>query len=155
MAISKKQNMKQKEVHILYFAYGSNLNLDQMKKRCPEFKKIGYGILKNYLWFISKRGYANIVPSENDEVHGIIYDLSESDIDNLDIKEGVTSGCYSKNFLIVECNRFPFKCLVYVDSTQTPGVPKTEYITRINQGIMDSKLSPDYISKTIRKYIPE
>ena len=32
----------------LYIAYGSNLNLAQMKYRCPTAKFIGTGILENY-----------------------------------------------------------------------------------------------------------
>ena len=36
----------------LYIAYGSNLNLDQMKRRCPTAEVIGTAELKNWrLWF--------------------------------------------------------------------------------------------------------
>ena len=32
----------------LYIAYGSNLNLEQMKFRCPTAKLVGKGIVENY-----------------------------------------------------------------------------------------------------------
>lgn len=32
----------------LYIAYGSNLNLNQMKYRCPTAKLLGVGVVKNY-----------------------------------------------------------------------------------------------------------
>jgi hypothetical protein len=32
----------------IYFAYGSNLWIDQMNRRCPEHKYIGIGILHNW-----------------------------------------------------------------------------------------------------------
>ena len=32
----------------LYIAYGSNLNLKQMKYRCPTAKLIGKGVVENY-----------------------------------------------------------------------------------------------------------
>jgi gamma-glutamylcyclotransferase len=70
----------------LYFAYGSNLWLEQMHQRCPECIRVGIGILKRRLWIISKRGYANIIESENDEVHGIIYNISPADEAGLDRK---------------------------------------------------------------------
>ena len=36
----------------LYIAYGSNLNLDQMKHRCPTAEIVGTAELKNWrLWF--------------------------------------------------------------------------------------------------------
>ena len=53
-----------------YFAYGSNLWLCQMNKRCPNNRIYGYGILKKYRWIVNERGYANIIDSEEDEVHG-------------------------------------------------------------------------------------
>ena len=31
-----------------YIAYGSNLNREQMAKRCPDAKVIGSGMLKDY-----------------------------------------------------------------------------------------------------------
>ena len=46
---------------IYYFAYGSNLHHDQMKKRCPECRYIKKIILKNYqLTFRNKGGWADI-----------------------------------------------------------------------------------------------
>lgn len=36
----------------LYIAYGSNLNLEQMKHRCPTAEVVGTAELKNWrLWF--------------------------------------------------------------------------------------------------------
>jgi len=32
----------------IYFAYGSNLWLDQMERRCPESKFIGIGLLDDW-----------------------------------------------------------------------------------------------------------
>ena len=32
----------------LYVAYGSNLNLEQMARRCPTAKVVGIGVLKDY-----------------------------------------------------------------------------------------------------------
>lgn len=32
----------------LYIAYGSNLNINQMKYRCPTAKLVGKGVVENY-----------------------------------------------------------------------------------------------------------
>lgn len=45
----------------LYFAYGSNLSLAQMKMRCPDSIFVGMGLLQDYRWIVNQRGYANIV----------------------------------------------------------------------------------------------
>jgi gamma-glutamylcyclotransferase (GGCT)/AIG2-like uncharacterized protein YtfP len=73
-----------------------------MKDRCPDHRVIGNGVLKGYRWIISTRGYANIVKSETDEVHGVIYEISESDERSLDCWEGVQSGAYRKEMMPVE-----------------------------------------------------
>ncbi|KAI0893715.1 hypothetical protein F4806DRAFT_504114 [Annulohypoxylon nitens] len=46
---------------VLYFAYGSNLSLKQMRSRCPCSQPIGLAHLPGWAWLINERGYANIV----------------------------------------------------------------------------------------------
>lgn len=78
---------------IYYFAYGSNMDQEQMKERCPDSKIIGKAVLKDYkiafTIFSTKRncGCADIINSINDEVWGILYEVSENDINNLDKAE--------------------------------------------------------------------
>lgn len=139
----------------LYFAYGSNLWLEQMTERCPNHRFIGKGILKGYRWIISKRGVANIIKSETDEVQGIVYEVTKSDEDILDRKEGVKSGSYRKEMLTLEVDGQNHSCLVYVDPIIQQGKAREEYIERINKGISGSKLSPEYIRQYIRVFIPE
>jgi gamma-glutamylcyclotransferase len=137
-----------------YFAYGSNLWRKQMEDRCPDHRIIGKGVLKGYRWMISSRGYATIVKSTSDEVHGVVYEISESDEKSLDHYEGVQSGSYRKEMLMVEVEGESRVCLVYVDPVEEEGKPRREYINRINKGISDSKLPPEYIDRYIRKFIP-
>ena len=79
---------------ICYFAYGSNLNVDQIKERCKSFRLVGKSILKRYKLefggFSDKWdcGTANIVLDENEEVWGIIYELTENALMDLDYCEG-------------------------------------------------------------------
>jgi gamma-glutamylcyclotransferase len=139
----------------LHFAYGSNLWLEQITKRCPNHRFIGNGVLKGYRWIISTRGYANIVKSTPDEVHGVVYEITKSDEETLDRCEGVNSGSYRKEILFVEVNGQNQSCLVYVDPVIHAGKPKEEYIERINKGVLDAKLSPEYVRRYIREFIPE
>jgi gamma-glutamylcyclotransferase (GGCT)/AIG2-like uncharacterized protein YtfP len=74
---------------MLYFAYGSNMWREQMIKRCPDHRYIGNGIFQGYRWIISERGYAYIIKSESDEVHGVVYEISDTDEKRLDRYEGV------------------------------------------------------------------
>lgn len=138
----------------LHFAYGSNLWRDQMTRRCPGHHARGIGVLKGYRWIISKRGYANIVRSERDEVYGVIYEISESDEQRLDRCEGVRSGSYLKKMMMVESGGRDQECLVYVDPVEKEGRPEQEYVDRINKGISDSELPSEYVARHIRRFVP-
>ncbi|HIJ88527.1 MAG TPA: gamma-glutamylcyclotransferase [Desulfuromonadales bacterium] len=138
----------------LYFAYGSNMLQDQMKERCPGHKYFGHGILKGFRWIITTRGYANIIKSEKDEIHGVVYRINAEDESTLDKAEGVHSGSYWKETLRVEVEKTCYPCLVYVDPIEVEGRPKDEYIGRINRGVSDAELNPEYVERYIRKFIP-
>ena len=138
-----------------YFGYGSNLSKEQMAIRCTESKFYASGTLSGYSWLINARGYASITPSESEFVLGEVFTLSQQDIDYLDIYESVEEGMYLKSNLSIETSKGTIDCLVYIASDSTPGIPKEEYIERINLGIKSANLPDDYVQKTIRSFIPE
>lgn len=159
----------------LYFAYGSNLWLRQMERRCPTSTYKGLARLVHWRWIINTRGYANVISSHGDEVSevwGMIYALPPSDEAKLDINEGVPFS-YQKQQLKVEIwfeesaggkngdtlqpGRWE-TVLCYVDATRVEEAkPKDEYVHRINMGIRDarSKGMPEaYVDKYLRPFIP-
>lgn len=82
----------------LYFAYGSNLQLAQMAQRCPSSKFVGRGVLHDFRWQISSRGYANVVAEPGSRVEGLIFILANDDEQRLDRSEGVSKGSYRKEY---------------------------------------------------------
>jgi gamma-glutamylcyclotransferase len=141
------------ELLMLYFAYGSNLWRQQMRDRCPACEEVGYGVLRGYRWIISQRGYANIVLSACDEVHGKVYRLTESDEQSLDHYEGVPEGKYRKEIVPVIMDGHSTPCMVYVDPVEEEGVAWPEYVVRINRGISDAALSSGYVDRYLAKYL--
>ena len=72
---------------MLYFAYGSNLNHFQMKKRCKDSKYIKKFEIKDFrLTFRSKYGVADIESKKNYSIQGGLYEISKSDEKKIDIK---------------------------------------------------------------------
>ena len=138
---------------IMYFAYGSNLCIRQMNDRCPNNSKIGMGKLKGHRWIITKRGYANVVKSSDEDVWGIIYEISMSDEDKLDVYEGVSKKCYVKENLDILMDGKIQNCLTYVDPTTEEGVPTSTYANTIDEGLCDSKLPEEYVEKHLRPKI--
>jgi hypothetical protein len=86
----------------LYFAFGSNLHLQQMAKRCPESIYVGRARLPGYRWQINERAFANIVNSEEGMVEGLAYALSKTDEARLDRNEGVSREFYHKSYKTIE-----------------------------------------------------
>ena len=70
----------------LYFAYGSNLNVEQMKHRCPEAVGISAAVLHG--WKLAERRFADIVECAAACVNGALYEITANDLAALDSYEG-------------------------------------------------------------------
>ena len=140
---------------MFYFAYGSNLCNEQMEKRCPNASFFTKGLLDNYDWIITTRGYANIVPLDNSSIFGKVFNVSESDIVSLDKFEGVDSGSYDRVTVTVQAilNNMvtSINCFTYIDPIVEVGQPKLEYIDRIKNGLNDSDFRESYNKKILRQ----
>ena len=78
------------EAERLYFAYGSNMHLQQMAARCHDSRLFAKGILRGYKWQINSRGGAKMIKgSLKDFVEGIAFTVSPSDVQALRNYEGV------------------------------------------------------------------
>ena len=69
---------------IIYAAYGSNLDLKAMAKRCPDAKRLSKGILKDYKLVFGAKGFLDVVPSQGDRVQVGVYSVSMTDLAALD-----------------------------------------------------------------------
>jgi gamma-glutamylcyclotransferase len=79
--------------YIYYFAYGSNLHYERLKRRTPSAKFVEVASLASYELYFHKRGRdgsakCNIIARQDSTVLGAIYRLSCRDQASLDIAEG-------------------------------------------------------------------
>ena len=80
----------------LYAAYGSNMNLEQMARRCPTAKVVNYGFIEGYKLIFRGAPYNAYATIEPTEVEGdrygatkvVVWELKESDEQALDRYEG-------------------------------------------------------------------
>lgn len=82
-------------IRFLYFAYGSNLDLAQMTRRCSDPRVVGRATLPGYriafagmsvTW--EGKGVATIMPVQGGRVDGLLYELNAADVERLDSWEG-------------------------------------------------------------------
>ena len=80
--------------HHKYFAYGSNLDLIQMKRRCPSSRLISKGALSCYRLTFNKfssgwgGGVADVIQDQGSKVWGLVFEISDTDLKRLDRYEG-------------------------------------------------------------------
>ena len=123
---------------MLYFAYGSNLNHKQMKKRCKDSRFIKKIILKNYvLTFRSKYGAADIEKKNGKNVYGALYNISKSDERRLDIYEEYPT-LYTKMYF-KNNNKLIMTYLMGKKTKRT--TPTFQYFGTIKQGYTDCRIN--------------
>ncbi len=132
---------------MLYFAYGSNLNHFQMKRRCKDssfLKKIN---LKNFkLTFRSKYRAADIEPKKNSIVPGGLYEISKSDEKKLDVYEDFPI-LYKKYYFLY----YGKNVMTYTMSKKTTfKFPTERYLNIVKRGYKDCDLNIKYLLDALK-----
>ena len=133
---------------MLYFAYGSNLNHFQMKRRCKDsvfLKKIK---LSNFrLTFRSKYRAADIEPKKNLTVPGGLYDISKNDEKKLDLYEDYPI-LYKKYYFLY----YGKKVMTYTMVKKSPfRFPTERYLNIVKRGYTDCALKKEFLLKAIQQ----
>ena len=87
-----------------YFAYGSNMNLDQMAYRCPAASVVENVKLDGYRLTFCGRGkgsVATILPEEGSQVEGVLWKITPECEKSLDFYEGYPH-LYGKEAVLVQ-----------------------------------------------------
>ena len=132
---------------MLYFAYGSNLNHFQMKRRCKNsvyLKKIN---LKDFkLTFRSKYKAADIEPKKNSIVPGGLFEISKCDEKKLDIYEDFPT-LYKKYYFYY----YGKKVMTYTMVKKSKfKYPTEKYLNIVKIGYKDCKLNSKYLKKALQ-----
>ena len=137
----------------LYAAYGSNLNTEQMKHRCPDSFLVGTAELQNWrlLFKGSKSGnYLTIEPAAGYSVPLAIWAISDSDEASLDRYEGFPAYYYKKELRLSLRNdlKEEIHALIYVmHEDRKTGLPSQSYVERCLKGYRVFGFDPQLISE--------
>lgn len=126
-----------------YLAYGSNLNVPQMRRRCPTATILGTATLKGWelLFRGSKTGsYLTIEPKEGGRVPVVIWEVTPADEAALDRYEGFPSFYYKRDFWlqyrgIRSGRRRTVNAFAYIMHEDRPiGIPSEYYMDVCMEG---------------------
>lgn len=143
----KEYKSKSKEGK-LYIAYGSNLNVDQMKFRCPTATIVYSAEIKNYelVFRGSKTGsYATIEQCEAKIVPVVLWKTTEEDELALDNYEGYPK-FYGKEEMELEVDGKSVSAYVYImPQSHQLGMPTQNYIDCILEGYDSAGFDPQIL----------
>lgn len=132
--------------HKYYIAYGSNLNVEQMRNRCPTAKIVGSGILQDYRLIFSR--VASIVPSKGSYVPIGLWEIDQQCEKSLDRYEGFP-WLYRKELLEVTVNGKRVFAMVYIMNESLLFPPKDSYYQTIRQGYRDFGLNESILEEAM------
>lgn len=141
-----------------YYAYGSNMNLDQMEYRCPDAEVVGKAVLKDYrLVFRGNRsgnGVASVVPDPGKEVQGLLWKISPRCERSLDFYEGYPN-LYGKEEIKVQTEKGEVaKVAVYIMNEpyqSQPALPSEFYLKGILDGCRQNHLPQKNVMQAVEE----
>lgn len=149
---------------MLYFAYGSNMDRDQMKGRAPSAEFLCVAQLKGHRLAFSRRskhrggGSADAVFDPGQEVWGVVYQIDERDFEELDRAEDIVPGRaqngYHRDRGRVYADgdeKRPLEVYIYFAvKEKDPPLPSARYMKQIIRGATHWGLPKAYIERLER-----
>lgn len=133
---------------LLYAAYGSNMNIPQMSRRCPGAANKGIGIIKDYEMYFSYMGLANIQPEKGNYVPVVVWELTKRCEIALDSYEGYPR-LYIKRIVPITWNGINQDMMVYIlkePYNQVIAKPSVRYFNCIKEGYLSHSLDLDKLN---------
>jgi hypothetical protein len=112
----------------LYFAYGANMDVEAMARRCPRSRPRGVARLMRHRLAIMREGWLTATRDSRGRVHGVLWDLALADVPALDRYEGLPDGLYAKAVQSVIAAGGPKRALVYFGANAGPGRAGAAYL---------------------------
>jgi gamma-glutamylcyclotransferase (GGCT)/AIG2-like uncharacterized protein YtfP len=131
----------------LYFAYGSNMDVEAMIRRCSRAKPLGHARLARHQLAVMREGWLTAVRDPRGDVHGVLWDVALADMRALDQYEQLASGLYTKAQQPVIAERGAKQALVYFGANSGPGVAAADYIAGVLAAARNWKLPATTIAR--------
>ena len=148
MTTARKAEFTKRKIQMkkYYIAYGSNLNVRQMKFRCPGAKVVGTSVIKDYqlLYKGSKTGsYLTIEKKKGGMVPVAVWEVTADDEKRLDAYEGYPNFYYKTDMQLtvkshITGRKKKLDAFVYIMHEERKlGIPSYAYVRTCVQGYRD------------------
>ena len=134
-----------------YFAYGSNLDESQLCRRCPGAALVTIGSLPHFRLGFTVRsagwnaGAADVVESPGDRVWGLVFEVTDEDLGELDRCEGYPLQ-YDRFMGRIDTPRGTLEAWVYTAVRKQPFVaPSRRYVEIIREAALRHGFPDTYL----------
>ena len=141
----------------LYFAYGSNINPEQMADRCPAAEVVGTAVLGGYeLLFRGNRsgyGVATIEPQPGKQVHGLLWKLTPECEQSLDFYEGYPRLYGKEDITVCTADGKGLTVMAYImtgEMWRDPAIPSQTYYDGILDGYRQNGLPEKELERALK-----
>ena len=143
-----------------YIAYGSNLNIRQMRMRCPSARIIGTAEIKDYelLFKGSQTGaYLTIEPRVGRKVPAVVWAVTAEDEAALDRYEGFPTFYYKKEMKLqikgIKSGKTRIRdCFVYImHEERSIGIPSLAYVSICIEGYISFGFDEHFLAEAQMK----
>jgi gamma-glutamylcyclotransferase len=137
---------------MLYFAYADNMDETTLAGRGVKFEKVCTGKVRNLRLVFHKpaedgSGKADLTDDRGSVVEGVVYDVPDDSLANLDVYEGVDKGHYRRQVVTVQTSRGELECIAYRASKFRTGLkPSRDYLQTVIRGAEAHRLSSGYLT---------
>lgn len=146
---------------MLYFAYGSNLDPEQMQRRCPSAVLVARATIGDHRLVFGgwsrtwSGGVASIEPAKGHQVVGAVYQISRADCRVLDRCEGVPFAYLRTRRTVSTEGGEKVRAWAYIMARRSPTPPTSRYVTRIAEGYEALGLNPNQLAQAITHALDE
>lgn len=139
---------------MLYFAYGSNMERFQMKRRCPGSRFVAKAKLYDHeLTFVrpspsATSGFADLKMAKGKVVEGVLWEIEEADLKALDEYEGSPREYVRRTVTVEVPDGRRVQVLTYVVvNPHGDQPPSRRYLNLLIQGAEEHDLSDEYVMR--------
>jgi hypothetical protein len=136
---------------VYYFAYGSNMNTAQMRRRARVIHGQVTGHIKGYVFCYNKRGSdgtskANIVFQEQQVTRGVCFEIEEDSYGRL---REIEKGYRPINVLFYTETGSMIIARTFISEVYSDDPPAREYVDTVVAGATENGLPADYVATTL------
>jgi len=132
----------------LYFAYGMNTHPDQMAVRCPGAVSLGAAYLPGYRFVF--RTHADVELADYNTVNGVLWQVTDDDLDALDLLEGFPSYYLRQRVWVTDDNNHRMIAWVYTMADQDYlQEPSAGYLHMCTEGYIAHGVSTNQLTDAL------